>query len=200
MLQVSKKEEVNFIGLKKIGFKLGKQPRNPFKSTDTPGPGNYDASDKSMFSKQNGRINPDANNRSNGPEYPGPGSYDANFYVGKNQNPKFPFGKEQKPSIQNHNPGPGSYESNSSIQKQSFGFSKEDRGGKLNNRNPGPGSYDANIEAVKNMNAKSSFGKERRTKDIDRGQMGPGDYDIPHSIPDVGSWNYPAKSNLKIHL
>jgi len=179
-------------------YKFGQTSRDGAKNAGNPGPGNYDA-DKNMFSKQSGKINPEAKESSNY-NYPGPGTYDGDYHVQKDTKPKFSFGKETKPNRDLGVPGPGTYDANGIKTKASIAVGKEDKGMKYGNAFPGPGTYDGDNELRYSWDPKYSFGKDRRDKDMERLKVGPGDYDIPHSIPDVATYNYPSKNNRKIHL
>lgn len=168
------------------------------KDSGNPGPGNYDGN-RNQFSKQAGKINPEGKE---GTTYatPGPGTYDGDYNVAKAQDPKFSFGKEQKNWRDLGVPGPGSYDANGIGTKSSIAMGKGDKGLNYGNPNPGPGTYDGDANLRHSWDPKYSFGKEKRDKDLERGRVGPGDYEIPHSIPDVASYNYPAKDRRKIHL
>ena len=75
---------------------------------------------------------------------------------------------------------------------------KERRDGYGNQDTPGPGAYDGNKNKVKNRSAAYKFGKQ--DKGINYGGEGGEHYNIPHSIPDVAPYNYPAMDKRKIKL
>lgn len=179
-------------------YKFGRQPRGQMKNSGNPGPGNYDG-DRNQFNKMSGKINPEGKEGTNYAT-PGPGTYDGEFHVTKNQDPKFSFGKEQKNWRDMGVPGPGAYDANGVGTKASIAMGNEPKGLKYGNAFPGPGTYEGENDMRYSMDAKYSFGKEKRDKDIERLRVGPGDYDIPHSIPDVAGYNYPSKDRRKIHL
>jgi len=179
-------------------WKQPKQSRDWMKVNANPGPGNYDA-DGNCFNKTSGKINPE-NRGMSGYNYPGPGTYDGDYTVGRNQAPKFAFGKEEKRDLDLGVPGPGAYDGNNIGTKASIAMDQRAKGLNYGNGNPGPGTYDGNTEMKYYYDAKYSFGRDRRDKDKERLRIGPGDYDIPHSIPDVAGYNYPSKEKRKIHL
>jgi len=131
---------------------------------------------------------------------PGPGTYDGDYQVGRNKKPQFSFGKDIKRDNDRGVPGPGAYDGHGVDTKASIAVSKEPRDLKYGNAYPGPGTYDGDGNIKFDAGNKYSFGKDKRGKDLDRQKVGPGDYDIPHSIPDVATYNYPAKDKRKIHL
>merc|ERR1719458_1440631 len=165
------------------------------RSNANPGPGNYE-SDANCFGKTGGKFNPDHKDGS-GPNYPGPGAYDGDYTVGRNAAPRFAFGKDEKRDNDLGVPGPGTYDANGVPTKSSIAMDKRPKGANYGNGFPGPGTYDGNAEMRYSYDAKYSFGRDRRDKDKERLRIGPGDYDIPHSIPDVANYNYPSKDRRK---
>lgn len=77
---------------------------------------------------------------------------------------------------------------------------KRDRGMNHGNGVPGPGTYESSPDKKFAGDAKYSFGKQARGAEPKKGTMGPGDYDIPHSIPDVAHYNYPALNHRKLQV
>lgn len=73
---------------------------------------------------------------------------------------------------------------------------KQSKSSSYQSYGPGPGAYQKGTGKGSGF----SFGKDRRDKIAVEKSVGPGMYDIPHSIPDVCRWNYPAKDQRKIHL
>jgi len=122
---------------------------------------------------------------------PGPGAYDCGGGFGSPQ--KYSMPKSQKPGNKSFVPGPGSYDSTGGIGGKSYGMSHATRFNYKDNGVPGAGTYDS----IHGNQVGHSFGKQSRDQKVKQGGM---DYDIPHSIPDVASYNYPAKQNRKIHL
>lgn len=178
------------------GWKIGKEARDGWKTTANPGPGNYDIGGK-CFDKKSGKINPEARTGSNF-NNPGPGTYDGDYTVGRTKNPQFSFGKGDKVVNDQGFPGPGTYDGHGVDTRASVAMDKGDKGLKYGNPFPGPGTYD--YEHGLGSHPKYSFGKDPRDKDADRLKVGPADYDIPHSIPDVAGYNYPSRNQRKIHL
>ena len=124
---------------------------------------------------------------------PGPGSYDALGGFGSGLEPKYSMGKSSKINRDLGVPGPGTYDSNNGLKPKNTSLGRDDRFGKYGNGMPGPGSYDKNYGGKGGF----SFGKMKRTTPVK--PAGP-DYNIPHSIPDVASYNYPSVNTRKIHI
>lgn len=174
------------------GWKQSKQSRNWLKKSDNPGPGNYDSMGN-QFSKTSGKILPPGK-ESTSVNYPGPGTYDGDYFLPKNKYPEFSFGKEQKLDREKRVPGPGAYDPSSGKSGANVSLGRGAKGTKHGNLNPGPGTYDS---TTLNQDAKYSFGKQPRGKD---NKESIGYYDIPHSIPDVPRYNYPALNKRKIQV
>jgi len=179
-------------------WKQGKQSRDWLKTSGNPGPGNYDAKN-STFSKVQGKINPEGRDGS-GFNNPGPGTYDGDYTKVKDKNAQWSFGKEQKRDLDLGVPGPGTYDGHDIATRQSIAMDKRDKGFNYGNGNPGPGTYEDSTNAVQHTDAKYSFGKQARSGNPKKGKIGPGDYDIPHSIPDVAHYNYPALNHRKLQV
>lgn len=181
-------------------WKVGKQSRGNVHPNDVPGPGNYENA-VGAFNKKGGKINPLARGGDGGPNFPGPGTYDSNYYATRKNDPRWGFGKEQKPLGSSLNPGPGTYEYYDFTRgKMGFALDKQDRGVRVGSLIPGPGTYDADADPKMPKGPGWSFTKDRRTKNDQGNPLGPSDYDIPHSIPDVATYNYPSMEKRKIKL
>lgn len=179
-------------------WKQGKQSRDWLKTSGNPGPGNYDPANRT-FSKQQGKINPEGRDGS-GFNNPGPGTYDGDYTKVRDKNAVWSFGKEQKRDLDLGVPGPGTYDGHEVPTRQSIAMDKRDKGLNYGNGNPGPGTYEDSSNAVQHTDAKYSFGKQARSGNPKKGKIGPGDYDIPHSIPDVAHYNYPALNHRKLQV
>lgn len=190
--------ELNNSSMGGPAWKQGKQARDWLKTSGNPGPGNYEG-DTHAFNRTHGKINPTGKDAS-GYNYPGPGTYDGDFHVGKSTDPKFSFGKDVNRQTDLGVPGPGAYDGNGVPTKQSIAMDKRDKGLNYGNGNPGPGTYDGKGDVKWSHDAKYSFGREARDKEKERLKVGPADYKIPHSIPDVAGYNYPTMHNRKIQF
>lgn len=182
------------------GWKQGTEARDRTKANPNPGPGNYDPRSM-LFSSSYGKINPENKGGPDGNLNPGPGTYDLNYDLTKSMDPRFGFGKEKKHDIDSWVPGPGTYDGYVyGGGKLGFAMDKQDRSMRFGNGTPGPGSYDGNGDMKFNSSKKWGFGRESRDKLKEKNPVGPGDYEIPHTIPDVSGYNYPPREQRKIHL
>ena len=162
-----------------------------------PGPGNYDPSEN-IFSKISGKFNPEQRAKTL-QEMPGPGQYDSNFEYIRNKSPKYTCGHKGKHEYGTLAPGPGTYQPEHIKTKAGVGLGKGDKGMKYGNPNPGPGTYDGDTQVIKYKTGnKFGFSKDSRLKDIKSNPIGPGQYDLPRSIPDVATYNYPKKGERKL--
>jgi hypothetical protein len=123
---------------------------------------------------------------------PGPGNYELPGSFGWKSSANYSFGKGVKNSRANGVPGPGSYD----VGTGSHVKGAQDRDARFSPSKswvPGPGSYDNGPSGK----VGHSFGRQKRETPVR--PAGP-DYEIPHSIPDVAGYNYPAKDSRKIHI
>ena len=176
-------------------WKQGTQARNYLRKSDTPAPGNYESLGQA-FTKTSGKIMPEGKAATTY-SYPGPGAYDADFTLQKNKHPKFSFPKQLKADRERKVPGPGAYDPAEFKSRAGVPLGKGEKGMKYGNKFPGPGAYDQNAENRFNADAKYSFGKQARGKDQ---KESIGYHDVPHSIPDVAKYNYPALNHRKIQV
>lgn len=125
---------------------------------------------------------------------PGPGSYDMGGGFGYSvKDPKYSFGKSMKPGNKSQVPGPGTYDSDGGFGGKSYGIGSDARFKFKDNGVPGAGTYDS----IHGSRVGYSFGRQSRETKVKKGGA---DYDIPHSIPDVATYNYPSKESRKIKL
>ena len=134
------------------------------------------------------KAKPDA-----GSPNPGPGTYDLASGFGWKSSSKYSFGKGNKLGRDQNVPGPGSYDVNNGLDPKKTALDRDSRFSPYNSHVPGPGTYDSNP----NSRVGYSFGKMKRVTPVK--PAGP-DYKIPHSIPDVASYNYPSMDRRKIHI
>jgi len=181
-----------------LSYKIGKQRREGMGGSNNPGPGNYESSN--FLGNKYGKINPEGreatffNN-------PGPGTYDENGKTGLHENFKYSFGKDIKRDLAKGVPGPGTYDGDYVHGKQGIAVGKSPKGFIYGNPNPGPGAYDGDYGNMRySAGNKYTFGKDRRDHVQVGNKVGPADYDIPASIPDVAKYNYPEKNKRKIHM
>lgn len=183
--------------------RFGKSPRGVNYKSEIPGPGAYDQNFKAL-EKQTGKgfVSKLGRQGLRGSEIPGPGAYDDETAFKRLSSAKggAKFPKSQTIDPRSDIPGPGAYNGDPTVVSKSTGgikFGHEPRDRQLRDEKPGPGAYDIDTKVLKGE-AKWSFGKAPRTKDLK--DDGPGHYEIPHSIPDVARYNYPAVDKRKIHL
>lgn len=132
-------------------------------------------------------------------DMPGPGQYEANYFYTREKSPKYTLGQRGKREHSSEVPGPGTYDANMIKTRAGVGLGKGAKGEKYGNPNPGPGTYDGDSQMVKYKTGnKFGFSKDTRLKDIKSNPIGPGQYDLPRSIPDVANYNYPKKDQRKI--
>ena len=178
------------------GVKFGKSvPKNP--GSSVPGPGNYEVPVTAISSSQGTRFSRASRTHYKENAVPGPGQYDSSIYGNSTNKGTFRFDKQQrgKQALSNV-PGPGTYDLKGDNGTK-YSFQKNPRMGQKANDVPGPGQYDAKLG-----NWSQHFPKFVNTKSKPKltDSVGPGMYDIPHSIPDVPRYNYPGAAQRKIHL
>ena len=178
------------------GVKFSKEEKR-FIPSDVPGPGNYEVPLKT-FDPRGVKFPKDKKHHLKENAVPGPGNYDyQEFY--KNNKGTFKFAKEtrnQKYRIDS--PGPGAYNPQKTVPSPKISIPIASRNKDYKNDIPGPGQYEAKIDNW-NKNFPRFVPPENKGKH-GSDQVGPGVYDIPHSIPDVARYNYPGPSARKIAL
>lgn len=119
--------------------------------------------------------------------FPGPGAYESNSFT--DQGPKYSLvGRKADPKNPIVPPGPGQYDPDISSVKPQGLHAVIGTGQRTNESRrglksvPGPGTYNP---VVKSDQPKWSFKKDPKEKIIFEDEPGPGQYEIPCSVPDV---------------
>lgn len=136
---------------------------------------------------------------------PDPGTYSYDYTKLKRRPQRFVFGKAAR-SIglmpKSKLPGPGQYSGAKTIfeisnSRKGYSFNKSKPNGRDRKKIPGPGTYD-----MKSRTFKSQFGfisKGTRVLGPKIIQT-PGYHNVPSTIPNVASYNYPAENERKIRI
>lgn len=183
---------VDKLKTKAPGFKFDKNDKVD-KLENIPGPGQYDNRITALTSKGS-KFNKSRRYKNIQTEVPPPGQYDVRPI---DKAPGVVFDKCPVRLQQvNTNPGPGQYDYQEK-HKIKFALPKATiKDGP--NEVPGPGHYDTKFDdwnkRVPAFDKTSRLGKENAI------HLGPGHYNIPHSIPDVPRYNYPDVQQRKIHI
>ncbi len=160
------------------GAKIGKAERNFVDKSFAPGPGAYDNS----YNAKKGTVKIGTGDRTKiGNSFtPGPGAYDL---LEKHKGGVTISGVKGKKNIE-ITPGPGAYDA------EGNGVAKRPCSAKIGTgmrskmeytQFPGPGAYNLGPHD----NWKFAYTKELRSKDHKAGDPGPGQYDIPATVPSV---------------
>jgi hypothetical protein len=168
-----------------------------FVPSNIPGPGKYTPKQSSIdergiiFAKEKRDMIKEN-------EVPGPGNYNvAPFY--KISKSTFRFGTEPKGKNERiDSPGPGAYNPVKPSLISNVALPHAPRSADPRSEVPGPGKYN-----IKNTNWDKNVLRFIRLETKERvlsANVGPGMYDIPHSIPDVPKYNYPDSDRRKIRL
>ena len=152
-----------------------------------PGPGDYSPQNQSFgaHSKSIGSGLRPPNSKLT--HFPGPGAYESNSFT--DQGPKYSLvGRKADPKNPIVPPGPGQYDPDISSVKPQGLHAVIGTGQRTNESRrglksvPGPGTYNP---VVKSDQPKWSFKKDPKEKIIFEDEPGPGQYEIPCSVPDV---------------
>lgn len=165
------------------------------KANDIPGPGAYDYTGALKGKSGGYSVGKAPRNKGGARDVPGPGAYDADFKKVASTQGNIKFGKSGNNNRINDVPGPGAYDYTGvdSSKNRGIKIGREIRDRSHNSDIPGPGSYNGMIP-----DGKGGFRFAKSAKGLKYGGDGPEFYDIPHSIPDVPSYNYPPKQQRKI--
>ena len=188
---------LNSVAFKKApGVKFGKSETH-FVPSDVPGPGNYELPIRA-FDQRGVKFPKDPKHQLKENSVPGPGNYDyIEFY--KNNKGTFKFGKESRQHQSRiDSPGPGAYNPKTVVPSPKISIPNAMRIKDLKSEVPGPGQYEIRAD---NWNKHfPRFVKPENKVKNGSDHVGPGIYDIPHSIPDVARYNYPDPALRKIAL
>ena len=178
------------------GIKFGKEEKR-FMPTDVPGPGNYEVPTKT-FDQRGVKFPKDKKHQLKENAVPGPGNYDYNEFY-KNNKGTFRFAKEPRNHQQRiDSPGPGAYNPQKTIPSPKISIPNAVRNKDMRNEVPGPGQYEVKVDNW-NKNFPRFVKPDNKSKQ-NADPIGPGIYDIPHSIPDVPRYNYPTPGARKIAI
>lgn len=197
------------------------------KKENIPGPGHYNPNVDKFKTKAHGIKFEKTSKLDKTETIPGPGQYNDKITAFNSKGPK--FNKSKRYNNKNDDlPAPGQY--NTKLMEKTTGVIFDKRHGRLESLNPtpGPGQYNyqekhkAKFALVKakyknepneipgpgHYNAQFDDWKKRvpafdKTGRLDKDNsvpIGPGHYNIPHSIPDVPKYNYPDIQQRKIHI
>ena len=177
-----------------------KAPGIKFEKTDKlnkiqniPGPGQYE-NKLSAFTSKGAIFNKSKRENTRNDDKPAPGHYNIPLIdkpIG------IVFDKQAVRNFKiNSIPGPGQYNYEEK-HKAKFALPKASKKTETNEV-PGPGHYNTKFDdwnkRVPGFDRTGRLGKENTLP------VGPGHYNIPHSIPDVPKYNYPDVSQRKIHI
>lgn len=177
------------------GVKFPKSSQHA-KENAIPGPGNYDPK-VSALEKRAVAMPKEPRGKMRESGVPGPGQYDNNVDLSVKTG-NFKFGKEVRgKSVVTLAPGPGTYDANLRDGKPTFKMGKDVRLKDRKNDLPGPGQYDPDGKPWDKHFPKFGHSGALNTKGLD---VGPGMYQVPHSIPDVPRYNYPSEEKRKIKI
>ena len=178
-------------------FKFGKEEKAQ-QPKDVPGPGAYEMNPLGLESRGI-RFGKDKKDRTKENEVPGPGNYTYPNFFQNNNKGTFKFNKEPRTNQGRiDSPGPGAYNPLKQVPSPKMTIPHAPRIKESKNEVPGPGQYDARLNNWDQHFPK--FVKPERRAQPPIESVGPGIYNIPHSIPDVARYNYPDSAMRKIKL
>lgn len=181
-------------------FSVGTGSRSSFINVKkSPGPGEYEPKVPAHVSRTS-NFGTGARPPLTVPKFtPGPGAYGLDSTL---SGPKYGMsGRRIDLKTSDQVPGPGQYEPTisyaiSDSKSHVIGTGQRSNLGRTRANNfPGPGSY-YNDKKAKTQTW--SFGKDPKHKEIFEDEPGPGQYEIPPSVPDVPKYLLAASSSIKI--